>query len=172
MEFDKYLTKIAKREFLKEGRLWNFLTCQVNGYIFRDDSIEVYLDNGKSKELANLPHSMEYFQKCHRYGYHIDHWSSKRKVKKPVHTIHMTNYSDIKTTLTVRTINEHVYKQLHVQFDALGFIPDRTIRYEGKSITLDSSITGMGITTKMETFKNIIEYSQFKDEVTVTTAER
>lgn len=157
---------------MKEGRLWNFLTCQVEGYVFGDNSIEVYLDNRKSKKLTNLPHSMEYFQKCHRAGYHIDHWSSKRKVKKPVHTIHVTNYSDISTTLTVRTINEHVYKHLHAQFDALGYIPDRTITYGDKSIEMDSSITGMGKTTKMETFENIVEYSQFNDEVTITTAER
>lgn len=170
MEFNTYLTKVAKKEFLKEGRLWSLLTCNVRGYVFNNASIEVYFDNGKSKELTDFPYSMEYLKKCHNCGYHIEHPSSQRKVKKPVHTIYVTSYSDSETTLTVRTTRESVYDYLLVQYRAIHHIPNRTITYDDKSIQVAGS-SGIGKTTKNEVFENIIEYSQFEDEVTVTTQE-
>lgn len=166
MKFKQYLTKLARKEFLKEGHLWKLLFGEVKGYEFNDDSITVYFKNRKSKELKNIPHSMEYLYECHSCGYHINHRSSQKKVKMPVHTIEVTSYVHPKTTLKIVTTNENIYDYIEKQYKAVSFIKDNKVVYGDKSIVLKHAY-GFGMYTKKVKFKNILEYNDFEEIVTL-----
>lgn len=174
MELSVYLEKLAKREYLKEFNLYAYFTYKVIGYSIKDDSITVYIRHGKEKKLEKLPCPIEYFLKCHKTGYHIDHRSSKKPVKKMVYEISVYSISrEQKEELTIRTTNENIYDYIERQYDALNFITEKRIAYGDKSISMkDYDISGMGRTQKKVKFKNIIEYANFKEEVTATKESR
>lgn len=168
MTFERYLEKLAKKEFIKKGQLWKLFYGEVSGYQFNEDSITVYFRTGKSKELTWVPYSMEYLKQCHSCGYHILHKSSQKKVKMPVHTIKVHCESEAVTTMKIVTTNEYLYDYIEKQYDAISFIKDHKLVCGDKSIVLEHSY-GMGRTIKKVWFENSMEYSNFKDQVTLET---
>lgn len=171
MKLSVYLGKLAKREFLKEFNIYAYFTRNVVGYSLNEDSIVVYFRDGKEKELKNLPYPMHYFNECFKTGYHMKHRSTWRKVKKSVYKI-VVHCSDgtHNEKLTIRTTNIGIYDYIKRQYDAIDFIEDNLITYEDKTLCMkDKFISGIGISEKKVKFKNIIEYENFQEEVTLIT---
>lgn len=170
------MNQLAKRDYLKHGQLIAFFCYRVIGYSFdwENNQIKVQYNHffGKYPEkiLSNPPYPMDYFKQCFKAGYHLNHPSTKKSVKRDVFTIHVTNdVSDGWQTLKVVTINPHAYTYLQNQYDAVQFIPDRQIKYDDKSIYLIGHASGIGQSKKTVKFDTILDYEAFKDIVTIET---
>lgn len=172
MEFREYLMKQVRKILFKRGRVVAALTYQYSGYMFQDESIDVYFIGEKEPiqvMFSSLPYSMEEFGEFHSVGYVLDMPSSQRKVKKDVYVCVISNG---KEKLIIESRNPNIYEQMRIPYEAIGYIPDRILSIEGESIQLNTWYSSIGHYADKRVFANIVAYSQFKDTARIEPDER
>lgn len=164
LKLQTYFNLICFIQFLKQGKIFRALRMKPIGYSISEDEVIVQLSGFNTVPLMNLPEKISYYNHCHRNsGYHEKHWFSKIKVRRFVYDIYV--YSS-KEELTIQTTNEYVYDYLYKQFDVIDLLEGRRIKYHEHSISFSGmDARGIGCSKERVTFKNIIEYSKFKDQV-------
>lgn len=173
MKLKQYLRHKARFVYLRKGNVFRFLfPGEARGYHLDGETKEVavHFPDRREVTLTNLPYPFEYFEECfQKGGYHLAHPSTKRPVKKTIHNIELQNCEN--ESLLIRTTNAGDYDYVKRQYDALGFIPDRTIRYEDERFQMPSGHYGISYWTEAIVFENILAYEAFAPEVTRSVAE-
>lgn len=167
MEFRDYLMKQARKALLRKGRVIAALKYQYSGYMFQEESIDVYFRGKKEPVqvmISSLPYSIETLNEYHSVGYVLDKPSSQRKVKKE---IYICTISNGKEAMIIESRNPHLYENMLIPYEAIGYIHDRKLSFEGESIQLDTWYSSIGHYSEKRTFNNIVEYSQFEDAVRI-----
>ncbi len=173
MKLKQYLRHKARFVYLRKGNVFRFLfPGEARGYHLDGETKEVavHFPDRRTLVLPNLPYPFEYFEECYQKGgYHLEHPSTKRPVKKTIHNIELRNGED--EFLRIRTTNAGDYDYLMKQYDALSFIPDRTIRFEEKELRMTSGSRGISHWEETVLFENILAYEAFATEVRKTISE-
>lgn len=164
MELDTHFVFYAVLQLLKQGKILQALRLKPIGYNINDTHVVLQSRGFQMIELTNLPYDVAYYKECHNNsGYHEKHWTSRLKVKRDVYRIRVSSSTE---ELIVETTKESAYNYLKKQYDALEFIEDRTIHYEGHSISLlDSSYRGIGLSVDKVTFSSIVSYENHDDRI-------
>lgn len=173
MKLKQYLRHKARFVYLRKGNVFRFLfPGEARGYHldWETQEVSVHFPDRRNVTLTNLPYPFAYFEECHQKGgYHLTHHSTNRPVKKSIHVIELQNCRN--ESLLIRTIHAGDYDYLKKQYDALAFIPDRTLQYDEERFQMPSGFSGISYWTEAVVFENILAYEAFGPEVTKSVAE-
>lgn len=132
------------------------------GYHIEDNAVRLHFKRSIKLTLDRPAYSIDYYQECHKSGIHLKHWSSRLKIRREVYEVYVT---DGEQELVITTTNPHVSEYIRTQHDAIGHIPDRTVRYNNHSLHLPMDFHGFGVRTDTRTFKNQAAYELFEETV-------
>ena len=164
MELQTHFNLYAILLLLKQGKIIQAIRLKPIGYHIADTHVILHCKGFKKIELPNLPYDVEYYNHCHENsGYHEKHWLSNIKVRREVHEMYL--YSS-REELSIITTKPHVYDYLYKQYEVIHLLEGRKVEYEGVTIAFtEMDARGIGGSTEKKTFKNIVEYAKFEDQV-------